>query len=146
MSLQFGTVKSISAPRIRKPQPARPPLTTEQREDKLRAHKEREARINAKVQEWVSYTLNLAEELGNEFEKKPRYFLDLFFQSGARLVRSKTKVNAFNAFKSLKAEEINTGGLMYSLDVLAMTNSDHRFDSWQCNGSDGNPKGLSCGV
>ncbi len=75
MSLQFGTVKSISAPRIRKPQPPRPPLTTEQREDKRKVHEEREAHINAKVQEWISYTLNLAEELGKEFEKKPRYFL-----------------------------------------------------------------------
>ena len=50
--------------------------------------------------------MTLATDLARRFNKKPRYFLDLFFQNGVHLVHKKTKVNAHNAFISMKAQEL----------------------------------------
>jgi hypothetical protein len=50
-----------------------------------------------------------ADNLGKRFNKKPWYFLDIFFQGGAKMVTHNNKMNTFNAFKSLKAVELNEG-------------------------------------
>jgi hypothetical protein len=41
------------------------------------------------------------------FDKKPHYFLDLFFQGGSHMVNHHEKVNAYNTFKSLKAAQLH---------------------------------------
>ena len=65
---------------------------------------------------WTKSTLNTASELAHRFDKKERYFLDIFFQGGAHLVRKQTKVNAYNAFKFLKAEELRDGEIFLWCD------------------------------
>jgi hypothetical protein len=52
--------------------------------------------VSSKVhREWKAapkaYTLTLATDLGRRFNKKPRYFLDLFFQGGVHLVTKTRK-------------------------------------------------------
>jgi hypothetical protein len=110
MPVVLSTVKSVSAPRQRNP-PAQkaPPIPTQQRKEKLAERQERQRQIDDAVSEWYSYTLAKADELGKRFDKKPRYFLDIFFQGGAKMVNHHHKTNAYNAFKSIKAAELNDG-------------------------------------
>jgi hypothetical protein len=111
------TIQCVSAPRLRKPLKQKPPpIPTQQRREKLTAYQDRQCQIDEAVSEWYSYTLMKADDLGKRFNKKPCYFMDLFFQGGVKLVMPRNKVNMFNAFKSLKAEELNEGlGSTYHL-------------------------------
>lgn len=65
--------------------------------------------IDAAVDEWFESTTAKANELAELFNKKPRYFLNIFFHGGARMVHHHEKVNAHNAFVSLKAQEPRDG-------------------------------------
>ncbi|KAF8954280.1 hypothetical protein BDZ97DRAFT_491743 [Flammula alnicola] len=49
------------------------------------------------------------------FNKKPRYFLNIFFHGGARMVNHHEKINPHNAFISLKAQELRDDGQSMSL-------------------------------
>lgn len=89
------------------------PLTTEQKKEKQTAREEIKAAINAEVEQWVGNTTAKANELAERFNKKPRYFLDLFFNGGVKLVRSRA-TNPWNAFMSKKADEVNDGTLYLS--------------------------------
>lgn len=105
--MPFATIQAVSAPRHRKPPPVkRPPVPAEQRKEQKERHDQRQQEIDTAVAEWFSYTLGKAEELGQRFNKKPRYFMDLFFQGGVRMVQQRSKTNAYNAFKSTKAGEL----------------------------------------
>ncbi|KAJ6472628.1 hypothetical protein C8R45DRAFT_786362, partial [Mycena sanguinolenta] len=86
------------------------PLTTEQQKEKRLARELKQARIDAKVQEWMEYTNGLATSMGEEFDMKPRYFLDIFFQGGAHMIKHQEVVNPYNAFKSFKAAELREAG------------------------------------
>jgi hypothetical protein len=44
-----------------------------------------------------------------EFDMKERYFEDLFFQGGVRMVHQQQNLNPYNAFKNAKAEENREG-------------------------------------
>ncbi|KAJ7189956.1 hypothetical protein GGX14DRAFT_373271 [Mycena pura] len=104
----YTTIATASQPRIRNgPHPKTAPRTAEQLKAKREAHAEKQAQIDAEVGDWFSATLKKAEELGERFDMKPRYFLDMFFQGGARMVHHQEKVNAYNAFKHEKAVEIH---------------------------------------
>ena len=89
------------------------PLTPAQRTARAERHNKIQAEINDAIDEWTKSTLNTASELARRFDKKERYFLDIFFQGGAHLVHKKTKVNAYNALKHLKAEELRDGETLY---------------------------------
>jgi hypothetical protein len=113
MPTVLSTIKNVSAPRLRKqPTHKRPPLPAQQQKEQQQKNRERQQQIDDAVGEWYTYTLAKADDLGKRFNKKPRYFLDLFFQGGVKMVTHRTKVNAFNAFKSLKAAEVNEGSLL----------------------------------
>jgi hypothetical protein len=106
----FSTVKTVSAPRQRKlPAQKPPPIPSQQRREKLAVRQETQRLIDDAVSEWYTYTLAKADDLGKRFNKKPRYFLDIFFQGGAKMVNHHHKTNAYNAFKSLKAADLNEG-------------------------------------
>lgn len=106
----LSTIKNLSAPRQRiAPTQKAPPIPSHQRKEKLEKRQENQRRIDEAVAEWYTYTLAKAEDLGKQFNKKPRYFLDIFFQGGAKMVTHNSKTNSFNAFKSLKAIELNEG-------------------------------------
>ncbi|KAJ7269468.1 hypothetical protein C8J57DRAFT_1066654, partial [Mycena rebaudengoi] len=55
-----------------------------------------------------------AEELATRFDKKPRYFLDIFFQGSAHMVNHHEKVNTYNMFKSLKAADHREGMILFN--------------------------------
>lgn len=84
------------------------PLTTEEKKDKATHREKKQAEIDAEVDAWFSYTMAKVDELSARFNKKPRYFHDMFFHGGAHLVRER-KTNPWNAFMSKKADEVNGG-------------------------------------
>jgi hypothetical protein len=119
-SRTLPTIKNVSAPRLRDPLAQKHssiPVPTHQRKEKLAARQERQRQIDDAVSEWYSYTLAKADELGKLFNKKPRYFLDMFFQGGVKMVNHRHKTNAYNAFKSLKAAELSQGFFFCSIIV-----------------------------
>jgi hypothetical protein len=90
----------------------RAPLTDTQRKERSAASHKRREDIDEAVCEWKASTMTLATDLARRFNKKPRYFLDLFFQNGVHLVHKKTKVNAHNAFISMKAQELRDSAFL----------------------------------
>jgi hypothetical protein len=116
----LSTIKIASAPRQRHaPAEGRkaPPIPSHQRKEKLAVRQETQQEIDDAVAEWYQYTLAKADDLGKRFNKKPCYFLDIFFQGGAKMVTHRSKTNAFNAFKSLKAAELSEGA--YSSQLIS---------------------------
>ncbi|KAJ6511742.1 hypothetical protein DFH09DRAFT_1333628 [Mycena vulgaris] len=82
------TLTALSAPHRREPlSQSRAPLTLDKKKEK--------------------------PDLAEKFDKKPRYFLDIFFQGGACMVNHQDKGNPYNMFKAEKAvqhrEEGETG-------------------------------------
>lgn len=106
---RFGTVKALSAPKAQPRGVGRPALTEEQKEDAAEQRRTKREEMNLEIQKWEEDTHARAAQLGERFGFKPRYFLDLHYSGGARLVKQREGTNAFNAFKSMKAEEINEG-------------------------------------
>ncbi|KAJ7069006.1 hypothetical protein B0H15DRAFT_755894, partial [Mycena belliarum] len=88
----------------------RAPLGPEQRKVRKEARQDKQERIDAAVNKWFSDTMALAQKLAEEFDMKPKYFHDLFFQGGARMVIHQSTVNPYNAFKSEKAAECRENG------------------------------------
>ena len=84
----------------------RTPLTNVQRKERAASNSLRQAQINEAVEAWKQSTLDTAADLANRFDKKERYFLDLFFQAGTHLVHQHKKINAHNAYLHMKAEEM----------------------------------------
>lgn len=96
--------------RIRKPATSKSAAPTPaQRTARAERNSQVQTEISNAIDEWTKSTLNTASELARRFDKKERYFLDIFFQGGAHLIHKQTKVNAYNAFKHLKAEELRDG-------------------------------------
>jgi hypothetical protein len=88
-------------------------LTESQRKERSARSSKCRAEIEDVVQQWKAYTLTLATDLGRRFNKKPRYFLDLFFQGGVHLVTKQGKVNAHNAFLAMKAQELRNSRISF---------------------------------
>ncbi|KAK7052794.1 hypothetical protein R3P38DRAFT_2502945 [Favolaschia claudopus] len=112
MPAVYSTIAQASSARRRTDNlPKTAPLTTEQRNEKRDARSEKQAQIDAHVQEWMQYTNDLATKLADKFDMKPRYFLDIFFQGGAHMINHQNHTNPYNAFKSVKATEAREQGL-----------------------------------
>jgi hypothetical protein len=109
MTRNFNTIQNGITVRRPRSRTKRAPLTTHQRAQRRLAHANKQDSIDAAVNSWLSSTIALADELAQRFEKKPRYFLDLFFHGGARMVYKRKKANPWSAFLSLKAKEVNSG-------------------------------------
>ncbi|KAJ7027669.1 hypothetical protein C8F04DRAFT_925165, partial [Mycena alexandri] len=88
----------------------RAPLGPDQKRERKESREDKQRRIDAAVSTWFSDTMALAEKLAEEFDMKPKYFHDLFFQGGARMVIHQATVNPYNAFKSEKAAECRERG------------------------------------
>ena len=82
-------------------------LTESQRKERSAHSCKHRAEIKDAVHKWKAYTLTLATDLGRHFNKKPRYFLELFFQGDVHLSTKQGKVNAHNAFLAVKAQELH---------------------------------------
>ncbi|KAF8212735.1 hypothetical protein K438DRAFT_1566254 [Mycena galopus ATCC 62051] len=103
-------IASVSQPRHRQPAKPRAPLTQDERKEKNEASAQRQSEINADVQSFLDDAFERATQLAEKYDKKLRYFLDLFFQGGARLVHQQKEINPYNAFKSEKAAELREEG------------------------------------
>ncbi|KAJ6473823.1 hypothetical protein C8R45DRAFT_835193 [Mycena sanguinolenta] len=84
------------------------------KKEKRLARELKQAHIDAKVQEWMEYTNGLATSMGEEFDMKPRYFLDIFFQGSVHMIKHQEVVNPYNTFKSFKAAELREGTSIFS--------------------------------
>jgi hypothetical protein len=84
------------------------PLTTEEKKEKQKIREATNTAIAADVDEWFSYTMSKVKELAEKHHKKPRYFQDIFFSGGAHMIHERG-ANAWNAFVSMKADEVNSG-------------------------------------
>ncbi|KAJ7033890.1 hypothetical protein C8F04DRAFT_957094 [Mycena alexandri] len=111
MPTAFTTISIASQPHARhttaKP---RAPLGPEQKRERREARESKQERIDAAVSAWFSDTMALADKLAVEFDMQPKYFHELFFQGGARMVTHQEHVNPYNAFKSEKAAECRDRG------------------------------------
>jgi hypothetical protein len=112
---QHTTIAALSQPYIRHSEPKpRAKLTNADKMEKRVQREEKQAKIDAAVGAWFSATCAKATELAEEFGHDQRYFLDIFFQGGARMVNQQEEINPYNAFKSIKAAECREGGCCYS--------------------------------
>jgi hypothetical protein len=93
------------------------PLTAEQLKEKRAERNDKQARIDARVQQWMESTNELAHSMATEFDMEPRYFLDIFFQGGAHMINHQDVVNPYNAFRGLKSMELREREL-YSFHFL----------------------------
>jgi hypothetical protein len=107
--LTSSTINAASSIRIHHTHQKSAPLTSKQKKEKKDQREENQAAIDTAVDEWFTSTMAKANELAVQFNKKPRYFLDIFFHGGARMVHHHEKVNPHNAFISLKAQELREG-------------------------------------
>ena len=110
--LVSSTINAASSVRIRHANHKSAPLTAKQKKDKAIQRQDKQDAIDAAVDEWFESTMAKANELAERFDKKQRYFLDIFFHGGARMVHHHEKVNTHNAFVSLKAQELRDGTLL----------------------------------
>lgn len=105
--LQKSTIKMASAPHARHtPNQPRAPIPAQQKKEKAAEREARQDEIDALFEEWIADTHAKANTYAERFGKKPRYFLNLFFHGGARMVHQHEKINAHNAFLSLKSNEL----------------------------------------
>ncbi|KAJ7259985.1 hypothetical protein B0H12DRAFT_1014261 [Mycena haematopus] len=120
MPAAYSTVALASSTRIRtgnhSKKPA--PLTTEQLKEKRAAREDKQARIDARVQQWMESTNELAQSMATEFDMEPRYFLDIFFQGGAHMINHQEAINPYNAFRGLKSMEVREQGLVMNAPDL----------------------------
>jgi hypothetical protein len=104
----YSTLSAASSMRMRNApvkKSGSAPLSAEEIKRKATARAEKQEKIDAAVDEWREYTNRIAHDLAEQFDMKPRYFFDIFFQGGAHMVNHQEKINPYNAFKSEKAAE-----------------------------------------
>ena len=126
--MPFANSLRVPSSRKRHTVSKRAPLSDAQKKVRSAASRKRQEDIDDTVREWKASTLTLAKELARRFNKKERYFLDLFFQSGVHLVRKQTKVNAHNAFLSMKAQELRESASSHSFSsylLLTFLSTSH---------------------
>ena len=91
--------------------------------------------ISAEVNEWFSATMAKTEVMANKYNKKPCYFLDIFFHGGAHLVH-KHCTTSWNAFLSKKADKVNGG------KFLLTSNQENTNVLFNCSDNASNPMSL----
>ncbi|PPQ75355.1 hypothetical protein CVT25_005593, partial [Psilocybe cyanescens] len=114
-SLTSLTVQSGSTARIRNTTGKASSLTVHQRKEKAIEREKTQQEVDEAVNEWFNNTMAKANELAERFNKKPRYFLDIFFHGGARMVNTREKVNPHSAFLSMKSQELRDDGHVMSM-------------------------------
>lgn len=103
------TFQTFQRTRVRHTKSKAAPIPAAHRAEIQAARAERSLAIDSEIRDWHMATIAKANDLGTRFKKKPRYFLDLFFQGGAHLTRKNKKVNVHNAFLRMKAMQMRTG-------------------------------------
>ncbi|KAJ7062973.1 hypothetical protein B0H15DRAFT_958756 [Mycena belliarum] len=111
MSTKFTTIAGASHQHVRFTEPKpRAKLTADQEKEKRQEREKRQDEIDEILAKWYTDTMALADDLAVRFKMKPKYFHELMFQGGARMLTHQTKVNPYNAFKAEKAAECRDRG------------------------------------
>ncbi|KAJ7764193.1 hypothetical protein DFH07DRAFT_738404 [Mycena maculata] len=111
MPTAFTTIAIQSHPQIRHTEPKkRPPLTAEKRKENAERCAEKQDSIDEALAAWWESTVALADDLSTRYKQKPKYFLEMMFQGGARMVHAQGKPNPYNAFRAEKAAECRERG------------------------------------
>ncbi|KAJ7500262.1 hypothetical protein B0H11DRAFT_2225808 [Mycena galericulata] len=106
MPTSYTTIAVVSQPHIRHTEPAkRAPLGREQLKERAAAREIKQTKIDEALAKWYADTLALADELAAAHKQKAKYFLEMMFQGGAKMVHQQSKQNAYNAFTAEKAAE-----------------------------------------
>ncbi|KAJ7783595.1 hypothetical protein DFH07DRAFT_726892 [Mycena maculata] len=101
-----ATIAILSQPHVRRTEPKkRAQLAPEQRKERTKARDTKQAEIDAAIGQWYADSLQLAEKLAETHKKKPKYFLEMMFQGGAKMVYQQNKQNPYNTFTAEKAAE-----------------------------------------
>ncbi|ESK96797.1 hypothetical protein Moror_6669 [Moniliophthora roreri MCA 2997] len=107
----FAPAKATIRPRLRHYAPTHVPMTQSQRKEKLEEGKKRCEHIKDDMKLLYSDLEIRCQALADKYDKRPRYFRDLFFQGGVRLMKSQEKTNNFNAWKCVKSHELRESGI-----------------------------------
>ncbi|KAJ7717536.1 hypothetical protein DFH07DRAFT_738442 [Mycena maculata] len=111
MPTAFTTIAVETQPHIRHTQAKpRAPLTADQRKEKKEEREIKQDGIDAALAKWYDESVALAEDLSIKYKQKPKYFLEMMFQGGARMVHQQAKTNPYNAFRAEKAAECRERG------------------------------------
>ncbi|KAF8169210.1 hypothetical protein K438DRAFT_1941401 [Mycena galopus ATCC 62051] len=109
MPVAFATIASASHARMRinnAPHQKAAPSTTAQQNAKCMEREERKAYTDTVVQEWCDITHTMAQKLAKKYDRDEKYYLELFFQGSAHMIKHQEVINPYNAFKHEKAAEV----------------------------------------
>ena len=123
MAFKFTTIAAASRAHARFTEPKeRAPLGADERKARKETAEAKQAEIDSALSKWSSDTLALANELAERYKQKPKYFLEMMFQGGAKMVHHQENVNPYNAFKAEKAAECRER--MHGIFLLKMASAD----------------------
>lgn len=115
---------SAATPHVRFTEPKkRAKISTEVLKERQEVRADKQELIDSAVADWFTNTMALAEELAALHKLQPQYFLDLFFQGGARMIHQQKKVNPYTAFKAEKSAECRERTCTFTLAFFSFTNS-----------------------
>jgi hypothetical protein len=83
-----------------------PPVQRAERQQRIR---DKNRRINAVLNGWLSESHSVASQMLEEFKMPFRQCLDLMFQAGVKMKQECTQTNAWNAFLSQKLQDAAAG-------------------------------------
>ncbi|KAJ7506729.1 hypothetical protein B0H11DRAFT_1674380, partial [Mycena galericulata] len=96
---------------VRNTQPKpRAPLGPEERKQRNKTRLDKQNSVDEILGQWYADAVSLAEDLSAKYKKKPKYYLEMMFQGGAKMIHHQEKTNPYNAFKSEKAAECRERG------------------------------------
>ncbi|KAJ7740451.1 hypothetical protein DFH07DRAFT_751617 [Mycena maculata] len=111
MPTAFAIITIESHPKARHGESKKhPPLTAEKHKENQEKHEEKQDGIDQALAVWWEGSVALANDLSTRYKQKPKYFLEMMFQGGARMVNSQSKINPYNAFRAEKAAECRERG------------------------------------
>jgi hypothetical protein len=115
MSRRYDTVPAALSVNIRAPRATKPPpLTATQRAERQEATRERTEQLNGRLSTFWNNAQTFCTDLSEEFGFSPRHAMDLIFCEGTRLLHARSTTNPYNAFMSLKFEEIRNSKLGFA--------------------------------
>jgi len=121
-SLTSRTLSSVSTgpPSCHPAQRSSAPIPNQQKKQKATEREKTQAEMDEIISEWFKAANKTIDDLAVRFNKKPRFFQDIFFGGGAHMVHHHNKVNAHSTFLHFKSQELRDG--MY-LTVFTSTRS-----------------------
>ncbi|KAK7030306.1 hypothetical protein VNI00_014228 [Paramarasmius palmivorus] len=123
----YSLAKRFVCPRMRRAHRAkRAFLPVAQRKEVAKEALSNAQKLNSAIAKLVANVYAQANQLAKDFDKKPRWFIDVLFHGGLRPTRPRI-INSFNAFKWLKSRELHEAGT--PLPLIEITKQfKHEYD------------------